>query len=143
MSPAGSFIIANFMTDEGLKLLNVNPLTAKPGDVKPPHSSNISAPNSSSQSPHPNSSSTSSTAPTSTEPAASAANVSSATVAAGGGKQGSSAAADASTAAGPSETKKLPADDGIKQIGLLSQFKWGCPDNVEEVCGWVCWIPLG
>jgi hypothetical protein len=146
MSPAGSFIIANFMTDEGLKLLHVNPLTAKPGDVKPPPGSTAtSATASSSENPNHNrnDSSTSSATPSTTAPAApaAAAAASSAAGAAGDSQQGEKSA-EAPAAAGQSEAKKLPADDGIQKIGLLSQFKWGCPDNVEEVCCWTMLCPM-
>lgn len=64
----------------------------------------------------------------------------------GGGAGDAAAAAAAATTSSDSnggssssnkkKKKQKPLqDDGLRKMGLLSQFKWGCPDNVEEVRG--------
>lgn len=123
MSPKGSMIIANFMTDEGLQLLNVSPLTAKANTQGAGAGAGTGT------------TTTSTTAPTNGNATAAAADSTTSTggpAAAAPAATGPAAATAAGDAASSSTKGRPPASD-LQKTGLLSHFKWGCPDNVEEV----------
>ena len=139
MSPPGSMLVANFMTDEGLKLLHVSPLTAKPGDTAAPATTNTPSSNQTAGS---NGNSTPAAHPAAHDagepPTAAAGSSQKESTTSGAGVVGAAKPESSSTdgnGASTAATGRKPggADDGIQKIGLLSHFKWGCPDNVEEV----------
>lgn len=131
-SPPGSFLIANFVTDEGLKLLHSERAAARSDST----SANSTATNSNGTD-----SSSTSTLPGGSQASSATAGFSAAEAAPAPGTNSSGAGSGAAgVAAGEQAGRQQqgsagskPAGSGLQNIRLTSQFKWGCPDGVEQV----------
>lgn len=159
ISPAGSMIITNFMTAEGLQLLRAPQSTPTQPAAADAASSSSSASDAQLQpsaaardrseqaAPAGGGSSSSSTGGDggNASPAVPAAAGSSASERVddsskqGVSSSGSGAGPQAGAVAGAEKDAKASDGSEGRRTNLTSSFKWGCPDNVEEFfaeCGW-------
>jgi len=151
ISPPGSMIIANFITADGLQRLHGGRLAAQAAANTTPNtssSSNGSSTGTATEAPHDSSSSgASESAAAIGLPTSAVSGNAQPSSDKGGGDDGSGAGADTAGAVGvgggdagtssssSSDARKAAAEGDLHKSGLTSHFKWGCPDNVEEVRG--------
>lgn len=147
ISPPGSMVIANFITADGLKRLHGAHQAAQAAANTAPDT-NSSSTGTVTEAPDDSSSGSESAAANGLPSGARSSNAQSSSDK-GGGDGAISAGADTTGAVGvggvdagsssnsssrsDGDARKAAAEGDLHKSGLTSHFKWGCPDNVEEV----------